>query len=408
MKTIIKNIKRLMGCYDKAPVMLRGGEMASCGYMDDAYMVIDGGLIEAFGPMSGYVLQERGHYVMDASGRYVLPAFCDSHTHIIYAGSREGEYEDRIAGMSYAQIAERGGGILNSADRLHAASENELYRSAMRRLREMMRGGTGAVEIKSGYGLTLEDELKMLRVATRMKEDAVIAVRRTFLGAHAFPRAYLSDRDGYVRLIVDEMIPAVASEGLADYIDVFCDEGFFTVEQTRRILERGLEHGLVPKIHANELAASGGVQVGVECGALSVDHLEHVGPAECDALRGSSTIATLLPGAAFFLGMDYAPARRMIDDGLAVALASDYNPGSSPSGSMKFVLSLASIKMRMTPVEAFNAATVNGAYAMGLSDTHGTITPGKRANIIITKPMPSFAYLSYHYTGELVDRVIFN
>lgn len=397
-----------MGCYDTAPSILRGSEMASCGYLDDAYVVIDGGAVESFGPMSGYAVRESGHYVIDASGRYVLPAFCDSHTHIIYAGSREGEYEDRIAGMSYTQIAERGGGILNSADRLHAASENDLYRGAMRRVREMMRGGTGAVEIKSGYGLTLEDELKMLRVATRIKEDAVIAVRRTFLGAHAFPRAFLSDRDGYVRQIVDEMIPAVAAERLADYIDVFCDEGFFTVEQTRRILSRGLEYGLIPKIHANELAASGGVQVGVECGALSVDHLEHTGPAECDALMGSGTMATLLPGAAFFLGMEYAPARRMIDDGLAVALASDYNPGSSPSGSMKFVLSLASVKMRMTPVEAFNAATVNGAYAMGLGMTHGTIAPGKRANLIITKPMPSFAYLSYQYTGDLIERVIFN
>ena len=408
MKTIIKNIKRLMGCYADAPVILCGRDMASCGYLDDAYVVIDGGVVEAFGPMSGYKMQESGNYVIDASERYVMPAFCDSHTHIVYAGSREGEYEDRIAGMSYAQIAERGGGILNSADRLHASTENELYRSAMRRVREMMRGGTGAVEIKSGYGLTLEDEMKMLRVATRIKEDAVIAVKRTFLGAHAFPRAFVSDRDGSVRLIVEEMIPAVASEKLADYIDVFCDEGFFTVEQTRRILERGLEYGLTPKIHANELAASGGVQVGVECGALSVDHLEHVGPAECEALRGSGTMATLLPGAAFFLGMEYAPARRMIDEGLAVALASDYNPGSSPSGSMKFVLSLASIKMRMTPVEAFNAATVNGAYAMGLSDTHGTITPGKRANVIITRPMPSFAYLSYQYTEDLIERVIFN
>ena len=407
MKTIIKNIKWLLGCHDKAPARLCGKDMAVTPTLTDAFVAIGDGVIESFGPMSSCPAA-KGDYVIDATDRFVMPAFCDSHTHIIYAGSREQEYEDRIAGMSYVQIAERGGGILNSADLLHATPERTLYRSAMGRVRQMMRGGTGAIEIKSGYGLTLEDELKMLRVATAIRDDAVISVKRTFLGAHAFPRAYRDNRDGYVRLITREMIPAVASEKLADYIDVFCDEGFFTPDQTRRILECGLEYGLRPKIHANELALSGGIQTGVECGALSVDHLEHVGPAEIEALRDSDTMATLLPGAAFFLGMNYAPARQMIDGGLSVALASDYNPGSSPSGSMQFVLSLASINMRMTPVEAFNAATVNGAYAMGLNDSHGTITPGKRANIIITKPMPSLAYMSYHYTTDMIERVIFN
>ena len=358
--------------------------------------------------MKDYKADETGATVESLDGKFVFPAFADSHSHIVYAGSRETEYEDKIRGLSYVEIAKRGGGILNSADLLHNTSENDLYEAAMARLRQCVEGGTGAMEIKSGYGLSTEDELKMLRVIRRMKEDAPIAIKSNFLAAHAFPRNYANDHDGYVDLIVKEMIPLVAKEKLADYIDVFCDEGFFTVEQTAKMLEAGAKYGMRPKIHANELAMSGGIQVGVKYNALSVDHLEYVGQAERDVLRDSETMATALPGAAFFLGMPYSPVREMIDDGLAVALASDFNPGSSPSASMKFVLSLASIKMKLTPQEALNAATVNGAYALGLAGSHGTICRGQLANFIVTKPMPSFAYFSYSYTENLIEKVIVN
>lgn len=409
MKTVYKNIKQLIGAYDSPVGLLEGAAMAAAPMTGNAFLIVKDGVVEKFGGMDSLSDADVDDAtVEDLSGQFVFPAFADSHTHIVYAGSREQEYEDKIRGLSYVEIARRGGGILNSADLLRRTSENDLYEMAMERLMRCVEGGTGAIEIKSGYGLSTGSELKMLRVIHRMKETAPVAVRSNFLAAHAFPREFADDHDGYVSLIVGEMLPEVAKEGLADFVDVFCDEGFFTVPQTERILAAAAKYGIRPKIHANELARSGGIQVGVKYGALSVDHLEHTGDEEIAALRGSGTVATVLPGAAFFLGMPYAPARRMVDCGLPVAVASDYNPGSSPSASMKFVLSLASIKMKLSPVEALNAATVNGANAMGLGGSHGQIVPGWKANFIITKPMPSFAYFSYAYTENLIDKVVVN
>ena len=409
MKTVYKNIKQLIGAYDSPAGVLEGAAMAAASMTGNAFLIVKDGVVEKFGGMDSLSDADVDDAtVEDLSGQFVFPAFADSHTHIVYAGSREQEYEDKIRGLSYVEIARRGGGILNSADLLRRTSENDLYEMAMERLMRCVEGGTGAIEIKSGYGLSTGSELKMLRVIRRMKETAPVAVRSNFLAAHAFPREFADDHDGYVSLIVGEMLPEVAKEGLADFVDVFCDEGFFTVPQTERILAAAAKYGIRPKIHANELARSGGIQLGVKYGALSVDHLEHTGDEEIAALKGSGTVATVLPGAAFFLGMPYAPARRMVDCGLPVAVASDYNPGSSPSASMKFVLSLASIKMKLSPVEALNAATVNGANAMGLGGSHGQIVPGWKANFIITKPMPSFAYFSYAYTENLIDKVVVN
>lgn len=409
MKTVYKNIKQLIGAYDSPVGLLEGTAMAAAPMTGNAFLIVKDGVVEKFGGMDSLSDADIDDAtVEDLSGQFVFPAFADSHTHIVYAGSREQEYEDKIRGLSYVEIARRGGGILNSADLLRRTSENDLYEMAMERLMRCVEGGTGAIEIKSGYGLSTGSELKMLRVIRRMKETAPVAVRSNFLAAHAFPREFADDHDGYVSLIVGEMLPEVAKEGLADFVDVFCDEGFFTIQQTERILAAASKYGMRPKIHANELARSGGIQLGVKYGALSVDHLEHTGDEEIAALRGSGTVATVLPGAAFFLGMPYAPARRMVDCGLPVAVASDYNPGSSPSASMKFVLSLASIKMKLSPVEALNAATVNGANAMGLGGSHGQIVPGWKANFIITKPMPSFAYFSYAYTENLIDKVVVN
>lgn len=409
MKTVYKNIKQLIGAYDSPAGVLEGAAMAAAPMTGNAFLIVKDGVVEKFGGMDSLSDADVDDAtVEDLSGQFVFPAFADSHTHIVYAGSREQEYEDKIRGLSYVEIARRGGGILNSADLLRRTSENDLYEMAMERLMRCVEGGTGAIEIKSGYGLSTGSELKMLRVIHRMKETAPVAVRSNFLAAHAFPREFADDHDGYVSLIVGEMLPEVAKEGLADFVDVFCDEGFFTIQQTERILAAAAKYGMRPKIHANELARSGGIQLGVKYGALSVDHLEHTGDEEIAALKGSGTVATVLPGAAFFLGMPYAPARRMVDCGLPVAVASDYNPGSSPSASMKFVLSLASIKMKLSPVEALNAATVNGANAMGLGGSHGQIVPGWKANFIITKPMPSFAYFSYAYTENLIDKVVVN
>lgn len=404
MKLLVTHIARIAGIETEGRTRLCGAQMGQLNCLDDAWLLADGGRIAAFGPMPVPAEIEADRTV-DARGGMLFPSFCDSHTHLVYAGSREQEFLDKIAGLSYEQIARRGGGILNSADLLHRTSEQQLYDEAMVRVREIAAKGTGCVEIKSGYGLTTEDELKMLRVIRRIRETAPLAVKATFLGAHAVGRAYVGRQEAYVDLVCREMVPAVAAEGLADFIDVFCDEGFFTVAQTARILEAGARYGLVPKIHANELAVSGGVQAGVAHGALSVDHLERSGAAEIEALRGARTMPVLLPGAAFFLGMSYPPAREMIRAGLGVALASDYNPGSSPSGDMRMVVALASIRMRMTPAEAIHAATLNGAYAMGLSDDYGSITVGKVANFFLTEPMPSIEFLSYAYTTPLIRRV---
>jgi imidazolonepropionase len=408
MALLIKNIKKLVQAEDTPRVWVAGADMAQLPCIDNAFLLMDNGLIVDFGPMSKMPIVSANAEVIDAAGCLVMPSFCDSHTHLVYAGSREVEYVDKIRGLSYEEIAKRGGGILNSAKLLHNTSEEELYRQSLERINEIIALGTGAVEIKSGYGLTVDDELKMLRVIRRLKETTPITIRATFLGAHAVPSEYKGRQDDYVDLIINEMIPMVAADDLADFIDVFCDKGFFTVEETDRMLMAGLKHGLLPKIHANELANSGGIQVGVKYEALSVDHLEFTGDDEIKCLLNSETMPTLLPGAAFFLGMVYPPARKMIEAGLPLAMASDFNPGSSPSGDMKFILSLGCIIMRLLPEEAINATTINSAYAMGISDTHGSIARGKVANVFITKPISGYEYLPYAYTTKLVDRVILN
>ena len=397
MKTCIKNIRELVGIVPQGILRKQGAEMNETGTLADAWLLIDGDRIAGFGTMD--TLPEADRYI-DAEGGLVLPSFCDSHTHIVYAGSREGEFLDKINGLSYEEIARRGGGILNSADRLHETSEDEFYRQSMERVQEMIAKGTGALEIKSGYGLRTEDELKMLRVIKRIRENVPALVRATFLGAHAIGRGY--GHEEYVRLICEEMLPAVAQQGLADFVDVFCDEGFFTVEDTDRILTAGEHYGLRPKIHANELAVSGGVQIGVKHHALSVDHLEKTTDAEIDALQGSVTMPTMLPGSSFFLGLPYGRAKDFIQAGLGVALASDYNPGSSPSGDMRFVMAMGCIRMRLTAVQALNAVTLNSAYAMGVSDEVGSITVGKRANLIVTRPLQSLTMIPYMYQTPFI------
>ena len=403
---IIKNIGQLVGIVPKGVSRKVGHQMDEVRSIPDAFLTIEGDTIKDFGHSSEYPVASSSDEVIDAAGGMVMPMFCDSHTHICYAGSREQEFIDKINGLSYEEIAARGGGILNSADLLHSTSEDELYSQTMERVREMIGKGTGAIEIKSGYGLNTEDELKMLRVIKRVKESAPAIVKSTFLGAHAFGRAFVGRQEEYVDLVCKEMIPAVVKEGLADYVDVFCDEGFFTPEQTARILETGVNHGLIPKIHANELACSGGVQVGVAHDALSVDHLERTGEAEIEALKGSKTMPTMLPGSSFFLGLPYGKAKDFINAGLGIALASDYNPGSSPSGDMRFVMALGCVKMRLTPEQAFNACTLNAAYAMGVQDEVGSITKGKRANLLITKPLSSIAPITYNYQTPFISRII--
>lgn len=373
--------------------------------IDDAWLLVEDGRFAAFGAVAdGMPALDDTVEVIDAEGGMVLPSWCDSHTHIVFAGSREREFVDKINGLSYEEIARRGGGILNSADLLHNTSEDELFRQAMQRLDEVIRKGTGCIEIKSGYGLSLEDELKMLRVIKRMKEASPAKIMSTFLGAHAVARGMTQEQ--YVQLIIDEMIPEVGRQRLADFVDVFCDRGFFTPEETGRILEAAAAWGMRPKIHADELASSGGVVVGVKHGALSVDHLESMTEETIETLRGSDTMPTALPGTSFFLNMPNAKARQIIDAGLGVAVASDYNPGSTPSGDMKFVMSLACIKLRLLPNEAFNAATINGAYAMGQSKDYGSIAKGKVANFYITKPIPSLAFIPYAYTTPIVNKVV--
>jgi imidazolonepropionase len=411
MDLLITNIKSLLLTEAEPRPFVAGRHMAELKSVENAWLYISDGKISDFGAMDGSELPsiDRSNpnlKIIPAAGKLVMPAFCDSHTHLVYAGSRELEYTDRIRGLSYEEIARRGGGILNSATLLQETTEDELYEQSLTRVREIMQAGTGAVEIKSGYGLTTESELKMLRVIRRLRETTPMDIKATFLGAHSFPMAFREDPDSYVDLVVEEMIPAVAGEGLADFIDVFCDRGFFTVPQTERILEAGLSHGLKPKIHANELDFSGGIQTGVKYQALSVDHLEFTGDKEIQCMIDSDTMPTLLPGASFFLGLQYAPARRMIEAGLPIALASDFNPGSSPSGNMKLIMSLGCIQLRMLPEEVLHAVTLNTAYAMGLHETHGSICRGKKANVIITKEIPGLAYLPYAYGSDLIDTVI--
>lgn len=396
--TVITDISRLYGVDTWGVSRRSGAQMQQACCICNAWLAIgDDGLIADYGTMDCNTPPAGGDRI-DARGGIVIPAFCDSHTHLVYAGSRHGEFEDKIRGLSYEEIAARGGGILNSADLLHATSEDELYRQSAARLSEVISKGTGAVEIKSGYGLTVGDELKMLRVIARLAESHPVDVRATFLGAHAVGRAYAGRQQAYIDHLIADMLPAVAAEGLADYVDVFCDRGFFTVEQTDAILTAADHYGLKPKIHANELDCSGGVQIGVVHNALSVDHLERIGVDEVELLAASTTVATMLPGASFFLGMPYAPARRAVDAGVTVALASDYNPGSSPSGDMRFVWALGCIKMRLTPIEALHAVTINGAAAMGLGTTHGSLDRGRTANLLISRPLDDLAQIPYQYT----------
>lgn len=407
MRLLIKNIKTLAGILPLDVERLCGEQMQSMESIDGAYLVADDGVISSFGPMAQMGDVEADE-VIDAEGRVVYPAFCDSHSHIVYAGSREGEFRDKIAGMTYEEVAARGGGILNSADRLHSSSEDELFEAALSRAWRMIRTGAATLEVKSGYGLTTEDELKMLRVIERLRKALPATIKATFLGAHAVGRAFKGRQQEYVDYVCEDMIPKVAEQGVAEFVDVFCDRGFFTPEQTAQILECGKRYGLRPKIHANELASSGGVQVGIAYGALSVDHLEEATEQDVLDLKNSSTIPTVLPGASFFSNLPFAPARMMIEAGLPVAIASDCNPGSSPSGNMKLLWSLACIKMRLTPEEALAALTINGAAALGLSADRGAVSVGRRADLVISKPVPSLAYLPYSFGEELVEKVVIN
>ncbi|MBR5856378.1 MAG: imidazolonepropionase [Bacteroidales bacterium] len=413
---LIINIKQLIQAGEEI-TLKRGGQMKDLNIIENAYLFIEGELISDYGRMDQMpqALYEKielgkdphsGIRVIDAAGKMVFPSFCDSHTHLVYAGSREQEFVDKINGLSYQEIAARGGGILNSAQLLGNTSEDDLYRSALERVQEIMLSGTGAVEIKSGYGLTPENELKMLRVVRRLSQNIPLTVKATFLGAHAFPAKYASDKNGYVEEIINTMIPMIASEGLAEYIDVFCEEGFFSVEDTDRILNAGLKYGLQAKVHANQMGVSGGVQVGVKYDAISVDHLESVGEEEFEALKNSQTIATMLPGATFFLNMQYSPARKFIENDIPLALATNYNPGSCPSGSMQFQMALACIAMKLTPEETINACTINGAYAMGVEETLGSITKGKIANLFITKAISSYSFIPYAFTTPYIDTII--
>ena len=411
MKIVIKNIKKLIQTEKGKSLLIRAGaKMSTLNCIDNAYLIVENDKIADFGKMEllSTTLEDNDIEVIDAKDKMVLPAFCDSHTHLVYAGSREMEFFDKIRGLSYKEIAKRGGGILNSAQLLHDTSEDDLYRQAMVRVNEIIGFGTGAVEIKSGYGLTVEDEIKMLKVIRRISQTAPLTVKSTFLGAHAVPLKYKGRQEEYVDEIISVMIPLIAAEELADYVDVFCEEGFFTMEDTDRIFNAAIKYGLRPKVHANQMSFSGGVQVGVKYNALSADHLEFTGEKEFEVLKGSETMATLLPGATFFLEMEYAPARKMIDYGLPVAIATNYNPGSCPCGDMKFMMTLAALKMNLSPEEVINAATINGAYAMGLSETHGSIAVGKIANLIITRSIPSVEYIPYALSSPLVERMILN
>ncbi len=404
MKTLFVNIKQLLQIRDASVLKVSGAEMAILPSILNAFLLIENDLILDFGEMK-YCPKNNFDKIIDVSGKIILPTWCDSHTHIVFAGNREQEFVDRITGLSYEEIANRGGGILNSAKKLNETSINELYTQSEIRLKEVIKLGTGAVEIKSGYGLTLEGELKMLRVIKSLAENYPIKIKATFLGAHAFPIEFKNNQQGYIDLIINEILPQIAIEELADFIDVFCEKGYFTVEQTEIILKAGKKYGLIPKIHVNQFNSIGGIAVGVQNNALSVDHLEVMKNNDYTALIGSETIPVALPSCSFFLSIPYTPARKIIDHGLPLALASDFNPGSTPSGNMNFVVAIACIKMKMTPEEAINGATLNGAFAMGISKTHGSITKGKKANFIITKPLNSFYELPYSFGSNLIENV---
>lgn len=407
MLTLFTNIRELLQIREPGVDRVAGADMAALPKIDDAWLSVEDDVIRDFGPMTHLPALQPDRKV-NCQGRVVLPAWCDSHTHLVYAGNRVQEFVDRINGLSYEAIANRGGGILNSAKRLNETDEHTIYAESAARLEELMRLGTGAIEIKSGYGLTIEGELKMLRVAKQLGANYPVAVRTTFLGAHAFPAAYKDDHEGYIRLVIDEMLPKIAAEGLADYIDAFLETGYFSVAETVRIMAAGQKYGLVPKIHVNQFTAIGGIRACVENGALSVDHLEIVEDEDIEALKGTDTMPVALPSCSYFISIPYTPARRLLSAGLPLALASDFNPGTTPSGNMNFVVATACIKMKMTPEEAINAATLNGAYAMGLSATHGSITRGKKANLIITRPITSFYELPYAFGSNLIQDVVLN
>jgi imidazolonepropionase len=405
MTTLITNIKELLQVRENSVLKVSGAEMAVLPTIKNAFLVITDDLIADFGSMTD-LPEMDADIIIDATGKIVLPTWCDSHTHIVYAGNREQEFVDRINGMTYEEIANRGGGILNSAKKLNETSEEEIYNESKVRLEEIMRLGTGAVEIKSGYGLTVEGELKMLRVIQQLSQNYPVTIKATFLGAHAFPAAFKDNKKAYIDCIINEMLTEIAKNKLADFIDVFCETGYFSVEETEQIMEAGIQFGLKPKIHVNQFNSIGGIQAGVNYNALSLDHLEIMNTEDIEALKNSETMPVALPSCSYFLSIPYTPAREMIAAGLPLALATDYNPGSTPSGNMNFVVATACIKMKMTPEEAINAATINGAYAMGISNTHGSITIGKKANLIITREIPSYYQLPYAFGSNLIDRVI--
>ena len=403
---LITNIKLLIGTRAESH-LLRGKEMSDLPTIPNAYLIIEDDEIADYGPMAELSTANRQwSHQMDVSGQFILPAWCDCHTHLVFSGTRETEFVDKIKGMSYAEINEKGGGILNSAKKLNETSENELFSQAWSRLEELSKLGTGAIEIKSGYGLTVEGELKMLRVIKKLKEKSSLSIKSTFLGAHAYPLAFRENHQGYIDLIIKEMLPIIAKENLADYIDVFCEKGFFSTSEMETICKAGMAYGLKPRLHVNQLSSMGGLQTGIQMNAVSLDHLETMVSEDIAAIGQSDSIATLLPGAAFFLRMDYPPAREMINANCGIAIASDYNPGSSPSGNMNLMLALSCIQLRMLPEEAINAATINGAYALGLGEELGSITVGKKANLIFTKPIPSIAYLPYAFGSNLIDKVM--
>jgi len=407
MNLLLINIKELLQVRNDAPVMLSGTEMRNLPTLKNAWLYISGGIIQDYGTMDK-LPEHEDFKTIDCKGKIVLPTWCDSHTHLVYAGNREQEFVDRINGLTYQEIAARGGGIINSAKKLQQTEEDELYKQSAQRLEEIMKMGTGAVEIKSGYGLTTDSEMKILRVAKRLAENYPITIKTTFLGAHAVPPEFKDNKEGYMDLLVEEMLPRIAKERLADYVDIFCEEGYFSVEDMERIIKEGAKYSLKAKVHVNQFTSMGGIQAAVEHNALSVDHLEELTDEDIESLKDSATMPVALPSCSFFISIPYTPGRKMIDAGLPLALATDFNPGTTPSGNMNFVVATACIKMRLTPEEAINAATINGAYAMDLSKSHGSITKGKSGSVIITKPIPSYGFIPYAFGSDLIDSVIIN